>query len=186
MPAIVKGWMDRVFAYGTLYTGSRRFHNGVCRGRRAILSVTAGSSAEACSYDGREGDTRLILWPINYALHYLGFTVLDPLILTSIGEAHNDHDRAAHDLLLKAQLECHGERLIELDTRPAIQFNAEDDWDERRKLKAGAPVYSPFIRHHLDLQLGGVTEHPDGITQATKGQADARHHDEEWDGVTSE
>jgi len=29
-------------------------------------------------------------------------------------------------------------------------------------------------------------EHLDGIVQATKADADARHHDEEWDGKTSE
>ena len=29
-------------------------------------------------------------------------------------------------------------------------------------------------------------EHKDGVVQATKADADARHHDEEWDGETSE
>ena len=32
----------------------------------------------------------------------------------------------------------------------------------------------------------GPPEHKDGITQATKEEADARHHDEEWDGGTTE
>lgn len=34
--------------------------------------------------------------------------------------------------------------------------------------------------------LYGPPEHKDGITQATKEEADARHHDEEWDGATTE
>ena len=34
--------------------------------------------------------------------------------------------------------------------------------------------------------LYGPPEHQDGITQATKAEADARHHDEEFDGATSE
>ena len=34
--------------------------------------------------------------------------------------------------------------------------------------------------------LYGPPEHQDGITQATKADADARHHDEEFDGVTTE
>lgn len=29
-------------------------------------------------------------------------------------------------------------------------------------------------------------EHQDGIVQSTKAEADARHHDEEWDGRTTE
>ncbi|MBA3667900.1 MAG: cupin domain-containing protein [Sphingomonas sp.] len=32
----------------------------------------------------------------------------------------------------------------------------------------------------------GPPEHRDGITQATKAEAEARHHDEEWEGGTSE
>ena len=32
----------------------------------------------------------------------------------------------------------------------------------------------------------GPPEHKDGIVQATKAEAEARHHDEEWDGKTSE
>ena len=34
--------------------------------------------------------------------------------------------------------------------------------------------------------LYGPPEHKDGIVQATKAEAEARHHDEEWDGATSE
>jgi mannose-6-phosphate isomerase-like protein (cupin superfamily) len=32
----------------------------------------------------------------------------------------------------------------------------------------------------------GPPEHKDGVVQATKADADARHHDEEWDGKTTE
>ena len=34
--------------------------------------------------------------------------------------------------------------------------------------------------------LYGPPEHKDGITQATKADAEARHHDEEFDGTTTE
>ena len=34
--------------------------------------------------------------------------------------------------------------------------------------------------------LYGPPEHQDGIVQSTKEEADARHHDEEWDGKTTE
>ncbi|MEO8141425.1 MAG: cupin domain-containing protein [Sphingomicrobium sp.] len=34
--------------------------------------------------------------------------------------------------------------------------------------------------------LYGPPEHLDGITQATKADAEARHHDEEWDGRSTE
>ena len=32
----------------------------------------------------------------------------------------------------------------------------------------------------------GPPEHKDGVVQATKAEADARHHEEEWDGGTTE
>ena len=32
----------------------------------------------------------------------------------------------------------------------------------------------------------GPPEHKDGVVQATKTEAEARHHDEEWDGKTTE
>ena len=32
----------------------------------------------------------------------------------------------------------------------------------------------------------GPPEHKDGVIQATKEEAEARHHDEEWDGKTTE
>ncbi len=34
--------------------------------------------------------------------------------------------------------------------------------------------------------LYGPPEHKDQVVQATKAEADARHHDEEWDGGTTE
>jgi len=34
--------------------------------------------------------------------------------------------------------------------------------------------------------LYGPPEHKDGVVQSTKADADARHHDEEWDGSTTE
>ena len=34
--------------------------------------------------------------------------------------------------------------------------------------------------------LYGPPEHKDGVVQSTKTDADARHHDEEWDGSTTE
>ena len=34
--------------------------------------------------------------------------------------------------------------------------------------------------------LYGPPEHKDGIVQSTKAEADARHHDEQWDGATTE
>lgn len=150
MPAILKGWMDRVFVYGQLYSSRRRLTAGVLSGKRAMLSVTAGSSAEACSYDGQEGDTTLILWPIHYTLHYVGLTVLEPALIFGVRGGLTGDDAAAQESHLDEQLRNHRVLFGSLDARAVISFNAAQDWDEHRKLEPHAAVHSPFIRHHAD------------------------------------
>ena len=54
-PAILKGWLDRVLVYGPMYNSRLRHEHGAMRGKRALLSVTTGSSARAFAGDGREG-----------------------------------------------------------------------------------------------------------------------------------
>lgn len=115
----------------------------------AMLSVTAGSSREACSPDGQEGDTRLILWPVHYSLHYVGFTVLEPVIVTDVRGGRSAAEAELRGMRLEQQLLDHGSMIERIDERSAIAFNRADDWDERGKLKPGAPVYSPFIRHAM-------------------------------------
>jgi NAD(P)H dehydrogenase (quinone) len=151
LPAILKGWMDRVFVYGGLYSGSRRHDRGPCRGKRVLMCVTTGSSETACSHDGREGDTRMILWPAQYALRYIGFTVLQPTILYGV---RSDLEGADAELQHRSLIERASEYrtlLLHVDEVPAVPFNTDGDWDEAGKLRAGAPVYSAFIRHKASI-----------------------------------
>jgi len=39
VPAILKGWVDRVFAMGFSYNYGRSYEKGVFRGKRAMLSL---------------------------------------------------------------------------------------------------------------------------------------------------
>jgi hypothetical protein len=43
----MKGWFDRVFAYGEVYASQRRFEKGRYAGKRAMLSITVGTVARA-------------------------------------------------------------------------------------------------------------------------------------------
>jgi NAD(P)H dehydrogenase (quinone) len=61
LPGILKGWVDRVFAMGRTYGGSRIYANGVFRGKRAMLSLTTGSPAAAYVKGGFNGDIYAIL-----------------------------------------------------------------------------------------------------------------------------
>ena len=81
---ILKGWLDRVLVYGPMYNSRLRHEHGAMRGKRALLSVTTGASARACAVDGREGDTRLLLWPLMYSLRYVGFDVMEPHVVHGV------------------------------------------------------------------------------------------------------
>ena len=79
-PAMLKGWFDRVLAYGAVYTSKRRFENGRFAGKRAMVSVTVGTTAAPYEHDGRSGDIDLLLWPVNFTLAYVGYEMLAPYV----------------------------------------------------------------------------------------------------------
>jgi NAD(P)H dehydrogenase (quinone) len=89
MPAIMKGWIDRVYAWGFAYgVGEHsdrhwgdRYGEGTFVGKRAMLIVTAGGWAEHYSPRGINGPIDDILFPIQHGmLFYPGFEVLPPLV----------------------------------------------------------------------------------------------------------
>ncbi|WP_028610834.1 NAD(P)H-dependent oxidoreductase [Paenibacillus harenae] len=82
MPAILKGWVDRVFAYGLAYgykgEGNRyRYGNGGLKGKRAMLSVTVGGPEIDYSPRGINGPLEQLLFPITHGtLFFSGMDVL--------------------------------------------------------------------------------------------------------------
>lgn len=89
MPAILKGWVDRVYACGFAYgVGEHsdrhwgdRYGEGVMAGKRAMLLVTTGGWPEHYSERGINGQIDDLLFPINHGiLFYPGFTVLPPFV----------------------------------------------------------------------------------------------------------
>lgn len=85
LPAILKGWIDRVFAFGAAYDFGRTWENGVFAGKRAMLSLTASAPAAAFMPDGRNGDMERVLWPIHAGVLALcGYSVLPPFIVHGV------------------------------------------------------------------------------------------------------
>lgn len=82
MPAIMKGWIDRVFASGVAYGGGRWFDKGVFAGKKSMCSVTVGGPAPAYSNDGVYAPVREILYPVERGiLHFTGFSVIEPFVV---------------------------------------------------------------------------------------------------------
>ena len=86
LPAILKGWVDRVFAVGQAYGGGRWFDHGRMKGKRAMLSLTVGGPEPVYSEIGAYGAVRQILHPIHRGIFgFCGFTVLEPHVVFGPG-----------------------------------------------------------------------------------------------------
>ncbi len=136
-PAILKGWFDRVFVNGGLYTSTMRYDRGYFRGRKAVCSVTTGAPEIAFGPGCRGGDIELILWSIHVSLHYLGFHVLPPFVAFGIqghGYVYAEEDSNNRRLLLYR--ETWKERLKNLDRDTPLEFQGWDNWDSGGRARA--------------------------------------------------
>ena len=146
-PAMMKGWFDRVFVNGGLYTSRMRYDRGYFRGKRAIASVTTGAPATAFGPGRRGGDLEQLLWPVHFSLHYMGFAVLPPFIAFGVqghGYAYQDEDRFKHQL--ERDKAAWARRLETLAQAEPLAFPGWDDWDED-----GRPKPNGADQAHLAL-----------------------------------
>ena len=81
VPAILKGWFDRVLAYGFAYADGKRFDTGFFRTRLGLLAIGTGGTTERFSQGGTYGEIGTVLHGVQHCmLAYLGLTVLDPFV----------------------------------------------------------------------------------------------------------
>ncbi|MFV0438076.1 MAG: NAD(P)H-dependent oxidoreductase [Desulfopila sp.] len=153
-PAILKGWFDRVFIYGEVYTSKKRFEHGRFLGKQALLSVTVGTSRDTYAYNGRSGDIDMLLWPIHFNLAYVGYTVLQPFVAYGVEAGIQYSNQEIIERRLQEIPEDLVSYLRTLKDVQSIDFNTMNDWDSSGTITASAPAYSPFIRHNSDLDLG--------------------------------
>lgn len=90
MPAILKGWVDRVFSHSFAYgVGEHssthwgdRYGEGRMAGKRAMMITTVGGWEDHYSERGINGPIADLLFPIHHGiLQYTGFDVLPPFAL---------------------------------------------------------------------------------------------------------
>ena len=141
MPAILKGWVDRVyafkFAYGVGEHGGEkwgdRFGDGTLKGRKAMIVMTAGGREAHYSPRGVNGYLEDVLWPIQHGIFfYPGMQVLPAFTVFEAGRRlpPEGFERIKAD---------YRQRLLTLETTPLIQYRSQNggDYDGRQVLKPG-------------------------------------------------
>ncbi len=124
MPAIMKGWIDRVLVSGLCYGGMRFYDRGGLKGKRAMLAVTLGGQPHMFSRAGVHGELNgLLSHVLRGTLGYVGFTVLPPFY------AYHVPYIAAE--ARQAYLDQYRDRLQHLDRLPPLQFPSMDDFDDQ-------------------------------------------------------
>ncbi len=160
MPAILKGWVERVFAYGFAYGvgahgGERwgdRYGEGVLSGRRAMLSVTIGGREPHYRERGVNGRLDDILWPIQHGmLFYPGMQVLPPFVIYQsdrLTEAEWPDIAAAYK-----------RRILGLFSEQPIPFRTQNGghYDGQQVLRPGLGAGESGTRIHL-VQPGDPRE----------------------------
>ena len=137
MPAILKGWVDRVFARGFAYSPGRKYDTGLLAGRTALVSVTTGTSAATYAPDGIDGSLLDILWPLhNGVLRYCGFDVLEPFVAHRPGRVG---DEVRGELL-----DAWRARLMAVETSPRLFFHPAGDYGPDERLLPGVVARSGF------------------------------------------
>ncbi|PPE75116.1 NAD(P)H dehydrogenase [Solimonas fluminis] len=77
VPAMMKGWIDRVFISGIFYGGKRIYAQGGMRGKKAMLALTLGGREDMLSAGGVHGELAAMLKPLTQGtLGYVGMDVL--------------------------------------------------------------------------------------------------------------
>ena len=130
MPAILKGWVDRVYAYGFAYgVGEHsdrhwgdRFGEGRLAGKRAMLIVTAGGWEDHYGARGINGPIDDLLFPINHGiLHYPGYEVLPPFVAYRV----DGLDQQGFALVAERLRE----RMRTIGTTPPIPYRTQNGGD---------------------------------------------------------
>ncbi|MBR8836225.1 MAG: NAD(P)H-dependent oxidoreductase [Stigonema ocellatum SAG 48.90 = DSM 106950] len=128
LPAMLKGWVDRVFAMGRIYGRGKWYDNGVFKGKKALLSLTVGGGEAIYSETGLNGDINQILFPINHGIfRFVGFDVLPPFIVWSTSRI-SDERRQAY-------LQEYAQRLLNINETPTMTYPSLADYDENFQLK---------------------------------------------------
>ena len=121
-PAILKGWIDRVFVSGVFYGGKRVYDRGGMAGKKAWVTTTLGGREHMFGPDAIHGELNDMLRPLlRGALAYVGFEVLEPFFGFHIPYLDASARASVMERFEKA--------LGNLAARPRLTFPKMEDFD---------------------------------------------------------
>jgi len=131
VPAMLKGWIDRVLVSGVFYGGRRIFDRGGMRGKKAMLAFTLGGREHMFGPNGIHGDLEILLKPlIRGTLGYVGMSVLEPFAAYHVPYL-SDAERAE---IMRGWRSA----LATLDERRCLDVPSLNDYDETLSRKDAA------------------------------------------------
>ncbi len=129
MPAIMKGWIDRVFISGFCYGGKRIYDRGGLKGKSAMLAFSLGGQPHMFGPGAIHGELEVMLQPIlRGMLAYVGLTVLPPFAAYHVPYISPEARAEV--------LEGYRRHLLTLDARPPLVFPSMADFDENLRPKS--------------------------------------------------
>ncbi|WP_220811220.1 NAD(P)H-dependent oxidoreductase [Pseudomonas paralcaligenes] len=123
VPAILKGWIDRVLVSGVCYGGLRFYDRGGLAGKRALLSFTLGGQDHMFADEAAvHGDWEPMLRPLQRGtLAYVGMSVLPPFAAYHVPYVSQE---ARADILRQ-----YGDYLGRLDDLQPLRFPSLANFD---------------------------------------------------------
>jgi NAD(P)H dehydrogenase (quinone) len=166
LPAILKGWVDRVYAMGRIYGGSKLYEGGIGGAKkRALVLTTTGGGAGAYGGFGFNPPISTVLAPIQHGIFWFnGFLPLEPFIAYSAARISAEER--------EAYLQKLGARLRGIETEPTLVLPPLADFpdfgaDSKKRfmvtasqVKAPDAEYAQLVPHEkahvADLKRQGI------------------------------
>lgn len=122
VPAILKGWFDRVLAYGFAYEDGRRYETGFFRGRAGVLGISTGGTEKRFSPGDAYGSIEQVLWPTQHCMvEYLGLATAEPYVAYAAPRVDDAHRAEYLDAWSRRVLEL--ESLVDPASRVETSFS---------------------------------------------------------------
>ncbi len=133
LPAMLKGWIDRVFISGPFYGGRRIYGKGGLAGKRAFAAFSLGGRDHMFGPDAIHGElaTGMMRHFFQGTLGYVGLAVHSPFVAWHVPYVSDD---ARQQMLVALR-----EYVRDLDAQPILPLPSLADFDNTLKRLAPGP-----------------------------------------------